>query len=141
MVVHSRVRSTAQVPGISGALPGTPIARRCPVVIRRSRAPACLQVLTVLLSTVLGAPAGAASKATVAYLGQPVAGGGSFAGPSFVGEPSAAGNGWIAFRALVVGSTSEQIIVNNFVTHQRSVVASVGGTISNDIGKVKQFLG
>ena len=111
------------------------------MVIRRSRAPACLQVLTVLLSTVLGAPAGAASKATVAYLGQDVPGGGSFAGPSFVGEPSAAGNGWITFRALVVGSSSEEIIVNNFVTHQRSVVASVGGTISNDIGKVKQFLG
>src|SRR5262245_2939496 len=141
MVVHPRVRSTAQVPGISGALPGTSIARRYPVVIRRSPAPACLQVLAVLLSTVLAAPAGAASKATVAYLGQPVPGGGSFAGPSFVGEPSAAGNGWIAFRALVVGSSTEQIIVNNFVTHERNVVASIGGTISKDIGKVKQFLG
>src|SRR5262245_16084493 len=141
MVVHTRVRSTAQVPGIPGALPGTSIARRYPVVIRRPPVPACLQVLAVLLSTVLAAPSGAASKATVAYLGQPVPGGGSFAGPSFVGEPSAAGNGWIAFRALVVGSSSEQIIVNNFATHQRNVVASIGGTISKDIGKVKQFLG
>ena len=141
MVVHPRVRSTAQVPGISEALPGTPIARKYPVVIRRSPAPACLQVLAVLLGTVLAAPAGAASKATVAYLGQTVPGGGQFAGPSFVDQPSAAGNGWTAFRALVVGSSSEQIIVSNFVTHQRSVVASVGGTISKDIGTVKQFLG
>ena len=130
MVVHTRVRSTLQVPGISGALPGTPIARKYPVVIRRSPAPACLQVLAVLLGTVLAAPAGAASKATVAYLGQTVPGGGQFAGPSFVDQPSAAGNGWTAFRALVVGSSSEQIIVSNFVTHQRSVVASVGGEIT-----------
>ena len=64
-----------------------------------------------------------------------------FAGPSFVGEPSAAGNGWIAFRAQVVGSTTEQIVVANLVTHQRSVVASAGGIVSKDIGKVKQFLG
>ncbi len=141
MVVHQRVRTTVQVPGISGALPGTPIARKYPVVIRRSTASVCLPLLAVLLSTVLAAPAGAASKATVAYLGQAVPGGGVFAGPSFVGEPSAAGNGWIAFRAQVVGSTSEQIIVSNFVTHQRNVVASVGGTVSKDIGTVKQFLG
>jgi hypothetical protein len=141
MVVHPRVRTTVQVPGISGALPGTPIARKYPVVIRRSTAPPCLPLLAVLLSTVLAAPASAASKATVAYLGQAAPEGGLFAGPSFVGEPSAAGNGWIAFRAQVVGSTSEQIIVSNFVSPQRTVVASVGGTISKDIGTVKQFLG
>ena len=110
-------------------------------MIRRSPVPACLQLVAVLFSTVLAVQAGAASKATVAYLGQAVPGGGVFAGPSFVGEPSAAGNGWIAFRAQVVGSSTEQIIVSNFVTHERNVVASIGGTISKDIGKVRQFLG
>jgi hypothetical protein len=111
------------------------------VVIRRSPVPVCPPLLAALLCAVLAAPAGAASKMTVAYLGQAVPGGGVFAGPSFVGEPSAAGNGWIAFRALVVGSTTEQIVVANMVTRQRSVVVSVGGTISKDIGTVKQFLG
>ena len=110
-------------------------------MIRRFSDPVRSSLLAALLSAALAVPAGAASKATVAYLGQAVPGGGVFAGPSFVGEPSAAGNGWIAFRAQVVGSTTEQIVVANLVTHQRSVVASVGGTISKDIGKVKQFLG
>jgi hypothetical protein len=126
---------------MSGALPGTPIARKYPVVIRRASAPARLQVLAILLGTVLAVPAGAASKATIAYLGQSVPGGGQFAGPSFIDDPSAAGNGWVAFRAQVVGSTTEQIIVTNFVTHQRNVVASVGEVITKDIGTVKEFLG
>jgi hypothetical protein len=111
------------------------VVHRCSSVLARP------PLLAALLCAVLAAPAGAASKATVAYLGQAVPGGGVFAGPSFVGEPSAAGNGWIAFRAQVVGSTTEQIVVANLVTHQRSVVASAGGIVSKDIGKVKQFLG
>src|SRR5262249_23473421 len=109
--------------------------------IRRSPVPACPPLLAVLLCIAVAAPAGAASKMTVAYLGQAVPGGGVFAGPSFVGEPSAAGNGWFAFRALVGGSGDEQIVVANPVSHQRSVVATVGGTISKEIGSVKQFLG
>src|SRR5262244_2053501 len=107
MVVHPRVRRGRQAPGIPRALPGTPIARKYPVVIRRSPVPACPPLLAVLLCIAVAAPAGAASKMTVAYLGQAVPGGGVFAGPSFVGEPSAAGNGWFAFRALVVGSSTE----------------------------------
>jgi hypothetical protein len=88
------------------------------------------------------APAGAATKIAVAALGKAAPGGGVFAGPSFVGEPSAAGSGWIAFRSQVTeGNTTQQIVVANLVTRERSAVASIGQTVTDEIGTVKQFLG
>jgi hypothetical protein len=108
-------------------------------VTRRFVAGACLLALLASLPT---APVGAATKISVAALGIGAPGGGVFAGPSFVGEPSAAGSGWIAFRSQVTeGNTSQQIVVTNQVTGQRSTVASIGQSVSDAIGTVKQFLG
>ena len=97
--------------------------------------------LAVLLLVALAVPARGASKFSIAALGDGAPGGGVFAGPSFVGETSAAGNGWVAFRAQVEGKTTEQIVVRNMVTGQSDAVASIGGAISDEIGKFKQFLG
>ncbi len=109
-------------------------------MIRRALALAC--PLTVLAALLTAAPCGAASKVAIAALGDPAPGDGVFAGPSFVGEPSAAGNGWVAFRALVIGGPStESIIARNLVTGASSVVASIGQTVDPKIGSFKQFLG
>lgn len=97
--------------------------------------------LAVLLLVALAVPARGASKFSIAALGDGAPGGGVFAGPSFVGETSAAGNGWVAFRAQVEGKTTEQIVVRNMVTGQSDAAASIGGAISDQIGKFKQFLG
>jgi hypothetical protein len=98
-------------------------------------------VLAVLPLLLVAVPARGASKFSVAALGDGAPGGGVFAGPSFVGESSAAGNGWVAFRAQVEGKTTEQIVVRNMLTGQSSAAASIGGAISDQIGKFKQFLG
>ncbi len=84
----------------------------------------------------------AASKIAVAALGDAAPGGGVFVGPSFVSEPSAAGAGWVAFRTLVTDDPSPEVIVaNNFVTRDRVVVARIGQTVSDTVGRIKQFLG
>lgn len=111
-------------------------------MLRRTPASAC--PLALLLAFVLTAPAGAASKIAIAALGDPAPGDGVFAGPSFVSEPSAAGNGWVAFRALVLGgagASSESIVARNLVTGANNVVASIGRTVDAKIGSFKQFLG
>ncbi|MCW5893638.1 MAG: hypothetical protein KIT14_24250 [bacterium] len=75
-------------------------------------------------------------------MGDAAPGGGVFAGPSFVGTPSAAGDGWIAFRALVAeGNTTEQIVATNLRTRERRVVANLGQTVNGQVGRLKQFLG
>ena len=90
----------------------------------------------------MAGPARAASKIAIAAAGDTAPGGGVFAGPSFVGEPTAAGNGWVAFRSLVTdGQSPEAIIATNFATRARVQVARVGQTVSEDIGRIKQFLG
>ena len=98
-------------------------------------------VLVLILSAAASLPALGASKLSIAIMGDGAPGGGVFAGPSFVGEPSAAGNGWVAFRAQIEGKTTEQIVVQNMLTGQSAAAASIGGVISKDIGKFKQFLG
>jgi hypothetical protein len=110
-------------------------------VTRRARAIAC--PLALLITPVLIASAGAASKIAIAALGDPAPGVGQglFAGPSFVGEPSAAGNGWIAFRSQVIGSAVEGIFAMNRVTGASTPVARVGETVDEKIGSIKQFLG
>ncbi len=99
-----------------------------------------LWLLVALLA--LPALADAASKVKIAALGEAAPGGGVFAGPSFSGSPSSAGNGWIAFRSLVVeGSSGEGIVVTNRVTGERRVAAVLGQDVSPTIGRLKQFLG
>lgn len=104
-----------------------------------------LAVVAVCLAAVLGVGPGdahAASKLKIAALGDGAPGGGVFAGPSFTNTPTAAGNGWIAFRALLAeGSTNEQIVVQNLSTNEKRVVANLGQTITPRVGRVKQFLG
>lgn len=95
----------------------------------------------MLLLVALAAPARGASKFSIAALGDGAPGGGVFAGPSFVGDTSAAGSGWVAFRAQVEGKTTEQIVVRNMLTGESAAVANIGGAISDQIGKFKQFLG
>ncbi len=87
-------------------------------------------------------PATAASKRTIAALGDEAAGGGVFAGPSFTSSPAAAGIGWIAFRTQVAeGAASEQIVVRNVLTGQRLAVAGLGQDASETLGRFRQFLG
>lgn len=101
--------------------------------------------VAVCLATALAflpAPARAASKIAIAAMGDAAPGGGVFAGPSFIGTPSSAGDGWIAFRALVAeGNTTEQIVATNLRTRERRVVASLGQTVGPTVGRLKQFLG
>jgi hypothetical protein len=140
MVVQHRFRDGAQPGVFSRTLPGIPIARKFPVVIRRTLAvTSSLAALAALLSAT---PAGAASKLLIAALSDNAPGDGVFAGPSFASDPTAAGNGWIAFRAMVIGgSTSEVIAAFNMVTGAQAVVASIGQTVDPAIGSFKQFLG
>ena len=109
------------------------------MVIRPSLA---LALLVGLHLGIVAEPARAASKIAIAAAGDPAPGGGVFAGPSFVGEPAAAGNGWVAFRSLVTDDqTSEALVATNFVTRARIQVARVGQTVSDEVGRIKQFLG
>jgi hypothetical protein len=101
-----------------------------------------LALLVGLPLGIVAEPARAASKIAIAAAGDPAPGGGVFAGPSFVGEPAAAGNGWVAFRSLVTDDqTSEALVATNFVTRARIQVARVGQTVSDEVGRIKQFLG
>jgi hypothetical protein len=122
---------------------GTAVARRGQPVVSRSLHRSHVAAL-LFLAAVLGfAPlARAASKIAIAAMGDAAPGGGVFAGPSFTGTPAAAGDGWIAFRALVAeGNTTEQIVATNLRTRERRVVANLGQTVSPTIGRLKQFLG
>lgn len=104
-------------------------------------------VLAVLASS---APAArAASKVTVAALGDPAPGGGQFAGPGFTGWPAAAGSGWIAFRAEIVGGGTSEALVAARMTPPvtRRQVASLGQTspgsdaLAPCAGTFRQFVG
>ncbi len=106
---------------------------------------------TVLL-LLAGGEVRAASKIHVASIGDHAPGGGEYLGPSLTSTPSAGGNGWIAFRSLVIsGGTTEQIIGKNMIQGAVSqeastfVVAEIGkpaGSVGGkDLGTFKQFLG
>lgn len=119
------------------------LGERSPVVSRRLHRThlAALLCLAAAFASSPGA-ALAASKIAIAAMGDAAPGGGVFAGPSFTGTPSAAGDGWIAFRALVAeGNTTEQIVATNLRTRERRVVANLGQTVSAQVGRLKQFLG
>ncbi len=107
------------------------------------RGPRIIVLALLAAASLAPAPLRAASKITIAAIGDPVPGGGLFAGPGFTGWPSAAGDGWIAFRGLVAaGTTSEQIVVAHMIAPvTRAAVASIAGTAPDGAGTFKQFLG
>ena len=103
-----------------------------------------VRILLAALAIAIAAapPCAAASKRTIAVLGDAAPGGGVFAGPSFGDAPSAAGAGWIAFRTQVAGgTTTEQVVAQNVLRNEQRAVASLGQSISDRIGRLKQFLG
>jgi hypothetical protein len=103
-----------------------------------------LRALSAFLAVVVlsgSVPAGAASKALVAALGDPAPGGGLFAGPGFTGWPAAAGDGWITFRGQIqFGSTNEQLLVWRNQPRTELTIASIGQPAPGG-GTFKQFLG
>ncbi len=139
MVVQPRARGHRQRLVFQGLCRAPTLLVRSPVVTRRALSAACPLAFVIALAPIH--PAGAASKITIAALGDAAPGGGVFAGPPFVSEPSAAGSGWIAFRGLVSGSTTEQIVAQNQLTREKNLVASVGQTVDAKIGSFSQFLG
>jgi hypothetical protein len=102
------------------------------------RALSAALVVAVLAGPV---PARAASKALVAALGDPVPGGGLFAGPGFTGWPAAAGDGWIAFRGQTqFSNTNEQLLAWRYQPRTEVLIASIGQPAPGG-GTFKQFLG
>jgi len=106
--------------------------------------------LAMAAPLLLLAPAArAGSSRTVAAIGDAAPGGGLFAGPGFSGWPSAAGEGWVAFRALLSGgSAAEALVVAQMKPPASSAqVAVLGGDSPGDngheacAGTFKQFLG
>ena len=102
------------------------------------------RVALVLIAALVGfvTPAAAASKITIALLGDAAPGGGVFAGPGFTGWPAAAGEGWVAFRGEVSGGTTTEAMVVAHLTAptSRTQVASIGETAPGG-GKFRQFIG
>jgi hypothetical protein len=111
----------------------------------------CRRVAVVLVALALAGPrpADAASKTTIAAIGDAAPGGGVFAGPGFSDWPAAAGKGWIAFRSQITGGTSTEALVVAHMTApaSRAEVATLGqpapsgGAFAKCTGKLKQFLG
>lgn len=100
----------------------------------------CLGVAAAALPLV-ASPAFAASKRTVALLGDAAPRGGVFAGPSFRQPPAAAGNGMLAFRAQIAGGPSgEQIVRYDVAANDQRAVAGLGQALA-DGSRLKQFLG
>lgn len=103
-----------------------------------------VHLLAIALIALVGATrAGAASKVTIAAIGDGAPGGGVFAGPGFSGWPSAAGGGWVAFRGQIVsGPTAEAIVAVHMAAPRSSVqVAALGQRAPGTEGQVPDGAG